>query len=105
MSRQVFKEPDQWILFIAMTIASVNGVMIGQLFILLVGIPFLLLSVLIVSRLTVYLWIAFTTGAVVNVILSSVSGTDYFVTGMYALLIVYGLYELFKSVNLDKPNH
>jgi len=99
MKTSVFKEPSQWILFIALTIATINGVATGQYFTLLTGVPFLLVSVLTSTRFHLQLWMLFVTGAIINVILAITTNTNYFVGGVYVLLVVYGFYELFKLVN------
>ncbi|MCZ2722262.1 hypothetical protein O1D97_11640 [Marinomonas sp. 15G1-11] len=99
MSRLELKEPDQWVLFIAMTIATINGVVTGNFFILLIGVPFILLSILVVTKLTLLLWILFISGAIINVILPIVSVQDYFSAAVYLLLVAYGGYELVKMVN------
>ncbi len=99
MKGSIFKEPNQWILFIAITIATVNGVVSEQYFTLLVGVPFMLVSVLSSVRFYVHLWMLFITGAIINVILIIASSTDYFVGGVYLLLVFYGLYELLKLIN------
>ncbi|MFT2111595.1 hypothetical protein [Marinomonas sp. 2405UD68-3] len=99
MKTSVFKEPNQWILFIALTIATINGVVTGQYFTLLTGVPFLLVSVLASTRFHLQLWILFVTGAIINIILAITTEANYFIGGVYGLLTVYGFYELFKWVN------
>lgn len=81
---------------------SIREVMRGHYAGLLTGVPFLLVSILTPKKLQLPLWVIFTFGAAVNILTSVTGRLDYISTGIYLLLMVYGIYESYEIVKNRK---
>jgi len=58
---------------------------------LLTGVPFLLVAILAPKKVQIPLWVLFTLGSLVNFIIAVSGSIDYISSGIYLLLIFYGL--------------
>jgi hypothetical protein len=96
MKKKLLRGPPSWGWFIGILVMSVREIMRGHYLGLLTGIPFLLVSILAVKQLQLPLWIIFTVGAAVNLLIVVTGHLDYISAGIYLLLIVYGIDESYK---------